>query len=564
MADRKVFQDSVTPLPKQEGLAHNGLMLSAVKPEHRDEKMTILFSLAPPPEAQAQLEKKVARGEVVSPSELQKGYAPSANDRKALVAWLKKEGFKISEVSADGTSVYAQGSVNQIEKSLAVQMTRVTKDGITYTAAQNAPSLPTKIGKSVHAIIGLQPFRRAHKNSRIRVPLHGNRASLNVTGAKKAGAKKGGAKKVAAAATKGGARGGATGLSPNIQNAPPYLVSEILKAYGANGLAVTGKGQTIAILIDTFPADSDLKAFWKRNNLPVKINQIEKINVKGGPLPVREGEETLDVEWSSGIAPGAKVRIYASGSLSFVDLDRALDRIIADLPSQPGMRQLSISLGLGETFMAPAEVTTQHQKFLRLAATGVNVFVSSGDAGSNPSATGHSSTGPTQAEYESSDSAVIGVGGTSLTLALGGGVASEVGWPGSGGGKSIFFNRPSWQTGVGVPTGHERLVPDVSLAANPDKGAFLVFQGNPVQIGGTSWSAPVWAGFCALINEARVKASKPLLPFLNPLIYPLMGGATFRDVTSGSNGAFAAGVGYDMVTGIGVPNVKELIRALTM
>ena len=339
-------------------------------------------------------------------------------------------------------------------------------------------------------------------------------------------------------------------------------MSEILKAYNADGLSVTGKGQTVAILIDCFPANSDLKKFWQRNNLPVTISQIEKINVKGGPLPTREGEETLDVEWASGIAPGAKVRVYASGSLSFVDLDRALDRIIADLPTHPGMRQLSISLGLGETFMAPDEVNVQHQKFLRLAAAGVNVFVSSGDAGSNPSVSGHSSNGPLQAEYESSDTSVIGVGGTTLTLKTGGGVATEVGWPGSGGGKSIFFNRPSWQKGAGVPAGTKRLVPDVSLAADPDKGAFLVFQGDNVQIGGTSWSAPVWAGFCALMNEARAKAGKPFLPFLNPLIYPLLGTASFRDVTSGNNGAFTAGPGYDMVTGIGVPIIKKLIQAL--
>jgi kumamolisin len=565
MSERKVFHNSVTPLPEQEGLAHNGLLLNAVQPENRDEQMTLLFTLSPPPEAMAELEEKVARGEVVSPSELQKQYAPAAKEREALVAWLENQGFEVTEVAADGTGVYARGSVDQIEKSLAVSMTRVTKDGITYNASQNAPSLPAKVGDGVQDIIGLQPFRRAHKHSRMCLPSHGNRASLGVGAAasRKAAAKKGGAKKATAAAKKGGANGGPTGPSPNIQNAPPYLVSEILKAYNADGLTVTGKGQTIAILIDTLPADSDLKAFWQRNNLPVSLSRIEKINVKGGPLPAREGEETLDAAWASGIAPGAKVRIYASGSLSFVDLDRALDRIIADLPSQPGMRQLSISLGLGETFMAPGEVTTQHQKFLRLAAAGVNVFVSSGDAGSNPSSGGHSSTGPTQAEYESSDSSVIGVGGTSLTLGAGGGVASEVGWPGSGGGKSIFFNRPPWQTGVGVPVGHERLVPDVSLAADPDKGAFLVFQGNPMQIGGTSWSAPVWAGFCALINEARRKAGKPLLPFLNPLIYPLMGGGSFRDITSGNNGAFTATGGYDLVTGIGVPNIKELIRVLT-
>lgn len=559
MSERKVFKDSVTPLPEEEGLTHSGLMVNAMESEHRDETMKLLFSLALSPQKLSQLEERVARGEIVPLVELQKDYVPNAADREALVAWLKEQGFEITQVSGDGTSVYARGSVDKIEKSLAVKMNRVTKDGITYTAAQNAPSLPADVGKGVHAIIGLQPFRQAHKHSRKCIPSGGNRASLDATGVatKKTGAKKSAARKGAAS------QGGAPGPSSNIQNAPPYLVSELLKAYNADALPVTGKGQTIAILIDTFPADSDLKDFWKQNNLPATLDRIEKINVKGGRLPPREGEETLDVEWASGVAPGAKVRIYASGSLRFVDLDLALDRIIADLPSQPGMRQLSISLGLGETFMAPAEVATQHQKFLRLAAAGVNVFVSSGDAGSNPSASGHSSTGPTQAEYESSDSSVIGVGGTTLTLATSGAVLGETAWTGSGGGKSIFFTRPSWQTGVGIPIGNERLVPDVSLAADPNKGAFLIFQGNVVQMGGTSWSAPVWAGFCALINEARAKAKKPLLPFLNPFIYPLMGSSSFRDIQTGSNGAFAASSGYDLVTGIGVPNIKELILALT-
>jgi kumamolisin len=105
-----------------------------------------------------------------------------------------------------------------------------------------------------------------------------------------------------------------------------------------------------------------------------------------------------------------------------VDLDLALDRIIADLETEPGMRQLSVSLGLGEAYMGgpDGEVATQHQKFLQLAAAGVNVFVSSGDAGSNPDDTGHGTGGPTQAEYASSDSAVVGVGGTTLVLSTDG------------------------------------------------------------------------------------------------------------------------------------------------
>jgi kumamolisin len=72
----------------------------------------------------------------------------------------------------------------------------------------------------------------------------------------------------------------------------------------------------------------------------------------------------------------------------------------------------------------------------------------------------------------------------------------------------------------------------------------------------------MWAGFCALINEARVKAGKPALGFLNPLIYPLAGTPAFRDVTQGSNGGFSAGTGYDLVTGLGTPMVKELLARL--
>jgi kumamolisin len=327
-------------------------------------------------------------------------------------------------------------------------------------------------------------------------------------------------------------------------------------------LGVTGKGQTIAILIDTFPADADLEAFWRKNGLPVTLSQIQKIDVGGGSLSAPSGEETLDTAWTSGTAPGATIRIYATGALTFVAIDQALDRIIADLPDQPGMRQLSISLGLGETFMAPAEVATEHTKFLHLAAAGVNVFVSSGDAGSNPDGTGHSPTGPLQAEYESSDPSVVGVGGTTLRLTSSGAVASETGWTSSGGGTSRFFTRPTWQVGAGVPHGTQRLIPDVCAAADPNTGAFLVLHGNPMGIGGTSWSAPVWAGFCALMNEARENAGKPPLGFLNPSLYKLLGTPAFRDITAGNNGAFHCGAGYDQVTGVGSPNVKELIARL--
>lgn len=544
---RKVFANSVTPLPLQAG-PH----VAAVA--HDTDTMQVLFSLPIPPDAKARLEAKVARGEVVSPQELERDYSAKGADADKLVAWLKGQGFEVTHITPNRTGVYARATVAQISKSLDVQMARVTRDGITYNAARTAPSLPADVGDGVHAIVGLQPFRHAYKNSRMRTPSNGNRVSLGADNEENPNPPK----------TRSFATASAPAPTPNIANAPPYLVQEILKAYNGDTLGLTGAGQTIAILIDTFPANADLKKFWKVNQLPATLNRIEKINVQGGTLPAKEGEETLDAQWTSGIAPDAKVRIYASGSLSFVDLDLALDQIIADLANEPGMRQLSISLGLGETLMGSAdgEVATENQKFLTLAAAGVNVFVSTGDAGSNPDGTGHSSSGPLQAEFQSTSPFVVAVGGTSLTLNAAGAVAAEGGWSESGGGKSIFFSRPPWQTGTGIATGTERLVPDVALAADPGTGALIIFQGKTQQIGGTSWSAPAWAGFCALMNEARTKAGKPPLPFLNPLIYPIMSSGSFRDITTGSNGSFSAGTGYDMVTGIGVPDLKALTDEL--
>ena len=201
-----------------------------------------------------------------------------------------------------------------------------------------------------------------------------------------------------------------------ISNQPPYAVAEINKAYGANGLSVNGAGQKIGIVIDTFPANSDLTQFWNANAIPQSLSNIEKVQVVSGTLPSPSGEETLDVEWGSGTAPGAKVRVYATTALSFVYLDQAYHRIINDLPSQPGLHQISLSYGLGETYMSPSQMQTDDQYFAALAGAGVTVFVSSGDGGSSPGTTGHDHTGPVQVESPANDPNVTAVGGTSLNL----------------------------------------------------------------------------------------------------------------------------------------------------
>src|SRR6185312_16034460 len=95
MPDRKVFLDSVTPLPDQTGLTHNGMLVAAAMADHKSENMTVLFSLAIPKDSQAELEARVARGEVVPLDELQQKYKPETADVAALEKWLKEQGFEI-------------------------------------------------------------------------------------------------------------------------------------------------------------------------------------------------------------------------------------------------------------------------------------------------------------------------------------------------------------------------------------------------------------------------------------------------------------------------------------
>jgi kumamolisin len=127
-----------------------------------------------------------------------------------------------------------------------------------------------------------------------------------------------------------------------ISNQPPYTVGEIAKAYGANGLNLNGTGQKIGIVIDTFPADSDLTLFWNANAISQSLNNIEKVQVVSGTLPSPSGEETLDVAWSSGTAPGAKVRVYAGFCLPGRSLSIDHQRLAFAARTAPDIAQLRL------------------------------------------------------------------------------------------------------------------------------------------------------------------------------------------------------------------------------
>ncbi|AGY56751.1 S53 family peptidase [Gloeobacter kilaueensis] len=461
------------------------------------------------------LRSRIDRGEVLANRELESDHFPLASDYSYLVNWLRDHGLAVERTYSNRLSLRVRGSVAQVAEVLGVELLNVKVDGKSYIAARNAPSLPPELTRFVLGINGLQPYQKAHY--------------LN------------------------------TGLqpqSPTSPYVPPYSVSDIKKAYNATGVTTTGSGQRIAILIDTFPSDSDLTSFWSANGVGQSLSNIEKIQAVSGTLPPLSGEESLDAQWTSGIASGAKIRIYASQSLAFSNLDQAFQRIINDLNGGTAISVLSISLGACEKDLSSSQLSTDNNYLSTIAAKGVSIFVSSGDSGSQ----GGCSSGSGVDFYASSPS-VTGVGGTKLSLNSSGSVTSETGWTGSGGGNSSF-SRPSWQVGSGVPSGTTRLVPDVALNADPNTGFYVVVNGQVQQIGGTSASAPTWAGFTALINQGRAAAGKGTLGLLNPTLYPLLGTSNFRDITSGSNGGYSAATGYDRVTGIGVPNVGNLYTTL--
>jgi kumamolisin len=474
----------------------------------------------------ATLRSRIANGEVIPEAEMVASYYPLSTDYSTLVDWLQRQGLTIQKTYNNRLTLVVRGSVAQVSRALAVPLYHVKVAGKPYTATNTPPSLPEELSQFVLGVNGLQNYLGASKFSRVFTP-----------------------------------------QSTTQPYAPPYSVRDILVAYNAQSIRFTGGSQKTAIVIDTFPADSDLTTFWAINGIPQNLSNIEKVNVTGAALPAPSGEESLDVQWSSSIAPQSKVRIYATSNLSFTNINNAYQALINDLPSQPTLRQLSLSYGACEVLVSPSDLQTGDQLLSVISGKGVSIFVASGDYGSRCGSTGVSSNF-NSVQFPASVPSVTAVGGTTLSLDSSGLVSNETAWSieraggrvtGSGGGISAFFPRQSWQQGAGVPDGTTRLVPDVSLNADPNTGVTVVLNGSVVQIGGTSFSAPAWAGFTALINDARAYVGKGPVGLLGPRLYPLLGaGNYFRDITTGNNG-FPAGAGYDLATGLGVPVVRPLL-----
>ncbi len=520
-ADRTTFPESIVATPA------TAQGRSSLTDAELNEPMDVMVSLTMRnfPELQA----RIASGEMIPQTEMEAKYFPLEKDYAALEGWAQKQGLAKIQPSVSRLCLFVSGTKKQVRDAFQVQLTKMLVDGKTHHSAVTAPSIPSEVSGVVLGIHGLQPHLQRRKHSR-KMPL--------------------------------------AEIASRAANSPPYLPGDILKAYGGVQTGFDGTGQTIAVVIDTFPDSADLMSFWTKAGVNQSMNNIDFVQAVSGTLPAPSGEESLDTEWTSGIASGARVRVYATKSLSDANLDSGYNAIINDIPTQPTMHQVSLSYGSAELSSSVSTMKSDSQLFATMAAMGgITVFCSAGDEGSATNGNGQAHTGTVQVESPANDVNVISVGGTTLNLTGSGSIANELTWSDTGGGVGTIFSRPSWQAGSSLPSGNFKFVPDVAAPADPNTGCLVVQGGSSSQFGGTSWSSPTWAGLCAIINQARAKAGMQPLGLMGPKIYPLLGTSAFNDITQGNNGPngqWNAGPGYDLCTGIGTPNIAELINKLAL
>ena len=309
-----------------------------------------------------------------------------------------------------------------------------------------------------------------------------------------------------------------------------------------------GSGRATGVAISGDYQNSDLSTFLGQFGVTRTGPATTRVEVDGGATfgntPDSE-EATLDVETIVSLAPGTHLYMYLFPDLSSQHIEDGYNRAVSD----GVVDVLNSSFGGCETSDTTFDSTVDSIA-QQGAAKGITFSASSGDSGSDECGTGNN---PAAISSPSDSPNFMAIGGTSLSVTSTGAYSSESGWSGSGGGTSTVFAQPAYQQGVaGAPTSG-RDNPDISLAADPNTGFSFFFNSSWAgPIGGTSWSSPA---FCALQTEINQKQNSRN-GFVNTRIYNVFKGkgyADFHDVTSGNNGSYSAGAGYDLVTGIGSP-----------
>lgn len=465
------------------------------------------------------------QGRQLSREEYAASYGASQKDFDAVTTFAQEHGLKVDEKKSSllRRRVELRGTVEAFNNAFGVELqdyesAKPEHKGRRFHAITGPVTVPETMLPCVEAVLGLDD--RPIATSKMRVLAAGS---------------------------------GTTGT---------FIPPQVAQLYSFP-TAGNGAGQTIGIIeLGGGYKPADITKYFSKT-IGITAPTVTAVTLDGGSngptnASSADGEVLLDIEVAGAIAPGANIVVYFTTNTDQGFQD-AISTAIHDTTNNPSV--ISISWGGPESSWTQTAINSMDSTCQSAAALGITITVASGDNGSSDGASGDN------VDFPASSPHVLACGGTALT-ASNGQRESEVVWNdqdqgggATGGGVSTVFALPTWQANAGVPAASTstggRGVPDVSGDASPETGYQILVDGQQEVVGGTSAVAPLWAGLIALLNQQL--GTK--VGFLNPQIYPL-GESSFFDVTSGNNGDFSAGTGWDACTGLGSPNGQALLTAL--
>lgn len=416
--------------------------------------------------------------------------------------------------------------------------------------AKKPPQLPKFLADSIDAITGLDDYSAA--------PIH------DLSG------------EVKQLHTMNTQQHAAADCSP-VQNT--LLPRDVAHAYGYDQLwqkGWNGENMTVNLVeIDGFYAN-DVRNYLSCINFK---GNLSVNNVDGQPTDAL-GETTLDIQMVAGLARSINIVDYQTDGNTngdvWVQVNDELQAILNDNTNNASAGSVvSISLGTAERDISPEDMRAIDSSLQQLTQVEhMTVFSASGDCGAFTDRMFRSLS----VSFPASDPWSTAVGGTVLSVDTDQNRAHEFVWSdgsnpnkcdnqwGSGGGNSVVFSRPSWQSATGVDNQYaqgRRQLPDIAAAAF---ALAVYYQGQWGSVGGTSAAAPIWAAGLALVNEGAIQQihKYEYAPGLFYLVANRSNGMQpFFDVTSGNNLYYPATPGWDFSTGLGTPNLADFYQALT-
>jgi len=500
----------------------------------------------------------------LTPEQYADRFGVSQNDVAKITAWLESQGFQVQLVARSRAFIYFSGTAQQAERAFQTEIHRFVVNGRTHFANTASPSVPAAFADLVREIHGLHDFRlkaRAVKS---------------------------------AAAPEYTTASGTHHIVPD-DFATIYDVAPLYSA------GIDGTGQNLVVVGQTDINLGDIEVFRSKYGLPandpqkVLVRRQQNPGISQDDLP----EADLDLEWSGAVARNATIIFVYSGDV-FTSVTDAIDNAYAPV--------ISMSYGLCEPSDL-VDLPTFQQLAQQANSEGITWLSASGDAGAADCEDQYPTVAQTGLAIDIPGAVpeVTSMGGTEFGEQSGSYWSStntansasavkyipERAWndtlldgslSAGGGGTSIFFPKPVWQTGPGVPSDNFRHVPDLAISSSADHDGYEVYTGGAFQIyGGTSMAAPTMAGIVALLNQYLISSGAQKqagVGNINPTLYRLaqITPSAFHDVTSGNNivpcvvgspnctsgsMGYGAGPGYDQATGLGSPDAYNFVHSWT-